>query len=115
MTILLFATLIWQLVDFAREIAGGRSSRSSVVTQLSAWAIGIAVIAIGANASVTEDLVLPGVEIALGALDAGSVILVGLLASSLASSIVDVKSAIDSSDSAIKPALLGEGVANPPR
>lgn len=106
MTIILFSTLTIQLVDFAREIAGGKAYRSSVVTQLLAWIVGIVIIWLGANAAVTAELTLPGIDTPLGLLDGGSIILVGLLASSLASSIVDVKSAIDGSDSAAKPPLL---------
>lgn len=111
MTIILFATLIIQLVDFAREIAGGRANRSSVVTQLLAWIVGILIVWLGANAAVTAGLTLPGIDTPLGLLDGGSVVLVGLLASSLASTIVDVKCAVDGTDSARKPALLGPAPA----
>lgn len=107
MTVVLFASLIIQLVDFAREIAGGKANRSSVVTQLLAWLVGIVVVWLGSVASVTADLMLPGIDTALGLLDLGSIFLVGLLASSLASTVVDVKSAIDGTDSAVKPLLLG--------
>lgn len=107
MTILLFATLIWQVVDFLRELANVRSHRSSVVTQVTAWLGGIALVWIGSAARATSELVLPGTDLALGQLDGGSIVLYGLLAASLASSIVDTKQAIDNTDTSRQPRLLG--------
>ena len=106
MELILFATLIWQVIDFLREVANFQAERSSVVTQLTAWVVGIAAVALGGQAAVTADLVLPGTGLALGQLDFGSVVLVGLMASSLASSLVDTKQAIDKSDTSSKPPLL---------
>lgn len=113
MTIVLFATLIWQVVDFVREVAGGQASRSSLVTQLSAWVVGILAVWIGGQAEVTEGLAFPGVDATLGSLDGPSIILVGLLASSLASSLVDIKQAIDGRDTAAKPALIPRSASRP--
>lgn len=107
MDIILFATLIWQVIDFARELANFGSERSSVVTQLSAWLVGIAAVALGAHADVTAGITFPGTGLPLGQLDFGSVVLVGLMAASLASSLVDTKQALDRGDTARKPALLG--------
>lgn len=106
MTVALFASLIWQVIDWLREVTNLKANRSSVVTQLLAWIAGIALIAVAAHAAVTETLVLPGLAQPLGDLDAGSTVLVGLLAASLASSAVDVKQAIDTSDSSKKPPLI---------
>lgn len=105
MTAILFATLVWQVTDLIREALGGRGSRSSLVTQLAAFVVGIVFVWIGANATVTQALVIPGVDTPLGDLDGGSIVLVGLLVASLASSLVDVKAAIDNTDSARKPPL----------
>lgn len=104
MTVALLASLIWQVIDTFREIAGRRWS--AVVTQCSAWAGGIVVVWIAAHAAATETLVMPGTDLALGKLDGWSIVLVGLLASSLASSLVDVKASIDNTDTAAKPPLL---------
>lgn len=107
MTVTLFASLIWQVIDWLRELTNLNANRSSVITQLLAWIAGIGLIAVAAHAAVTEALVLPGLAQPLGDLDAGSTVLVGLLAASLASSAVDVKQAIDGNDTSRKPPLLG--------
>lgn len=106
MTYVLFAGLLWQVVDFLKELTHLDSQRSAVVTQLTAWVGGIVLVALAAHAQVTETLVLPGVSTPMGKLDGASIVLVGLLASSLASSLVDVKAAVDNTDSAAKPPLL---------
>lgn len=106
MEIVLFATLIWQVIDFLRELTDFGTNKSSIVTQATAWGGGILLVVVAAHAQVTQTLTLPGIATPLGKLDAGSIVLVGLLASSLASSIVDVKQAVDGSDSAVKPPLL---------
>lgn len=107
MDTVVFAALVWQVVDFLRELANLPTQRSAVVTQCTAWAGGVAVVAVGAHAHVTESLVLPGSALPLGALDFWSVVIVGLMVSSAASSAVDVKQAIDTHDSSAKPPLVG--------
>lgn len=111
MELVLFATLIWQVIDFIRELANWRTQRSAIVTQVTAWIGGVVVIALGAHAAVVSTMTLPGMSLPLSKLDAGSVIVVGLMASSLASSLVDTKQAIDGRDSAAKPPLLGPAPA----
>lgn len=106
MTVVLFSSLVLKLVDFVRLLANAKTQASAIVTQLSAWIAGWLVVALGANASVTEDLVLPGLDAALGTLDGASQVLVGMLVASLASVAVDAKQAIDDKDSAAKPRLL---------
>ena len=110
MTVVLFATLVLKVVDFLRLLANLRTNVSAVVTQLCAWGGGILLVYIGTVATVTKGVVLPGVDQPLGALNAGSIILVGMLASSLASTIVDVKQALDSSDTSMKPSLVARAV-----
>lgn len=106
MTAVLFASLIWKVIDWLRELVHLPTTRSSVLTQLTAWGGGVLLVLVGAHAAVTSAIVLPGTGLPLGKLDAGSILLVGLLASSLASSLVDVKQALDGSDSAAKPPLI---------
>jgi hypothetical protein len=113
MDAVLFASLLWQVIDFLREVANFQSQRSAVITQVTAWVGGIVLVALAAHAKVAADLVLPGTGIALGSLDLGSTILVGLMVSSLGSSLVDVKQAIDRSDSAAKPPLMNPAPPNP--
>ncbi len=107
METVVFASLVLQVTDFLRELAHVRTNVSSVVTQAAAWVAGIVLTIIAAHAAVTADLVIPGADAALGTLDGPSQILVGLLVASLGSTIVDVKQALDSTDSAAKPPLLG--------
>lgn len=109
METVLFATLIWQFVDFLRELVNLPATKSSVLTQLTAWVAGITLIAIAAHAEVAAHIRFPGLSMELGDLDGWSVILVGLLAASLASTGVDLKQAFDNGDSATKPPLV-----NPP-
>jgi len=108
-TYALFATLILKAVDFfidLTHIATDKAARSSVLTQLCAWAGGTTLVAIGAHAKVVAGVVLPGMGLALGKLDAGSILLVGLMAASLASAGADTRAAVDSSDSTARPPLL---------
>jgi len=106
MSAVLLATLVMQVIDFLRELTNLKTQKSAVLTQLSAWGAGIALAALSAHASVTANLTLPGLSAPMHTLDAGSVVLVGMLFSSLASTIVDVKQAIDSGDSSAKPSLI---------
>lgn len=114
METVVFATLVLKVVDFLRQVFNFRSNVSAIATQAAAWIGGVILVVLGAHASATEAIVLPGVNQTLGALDGASQVLVGLLVASLASTIVDVKQAIDGSDSAAKPPLLSGGGGAPP-
>lgn len=107
MTIVLFSTLIWKVVDFLRFLVA--RDRSSITTQATAWIAGVLVVWLGSSADLTADLTFPGIDASLGSLDGGSIVLLGLLASSLASSLVDVKQAVDNSDSSRVPRLVSRG------
>lgn len=111
MTIVALAALVWQVIDFLRELANARTQRSAILTQVSAWVGGIVIVALAAHAKVAAGLMLPGFAVPFGKLDFGSIILVGLVISSVASSLVDTKQAIDGRDSAAKPPLIGPPVA----
>src|SRR5262252_2710335 len=104
MDTVVFASLVWQVVNFIRQLVNLR--RSAVVTQLIAWIVGVVLVVLAAHASVASGVVLPGTDQALGGLDFGSQVLVGLLISSLASTGVDFKQAFDHSDTNAKPPLL---------
>lgn len=108
MTAVVFAALVWKVVDWLRLLFNLPRQVSAVVTQALAWVAGVLLVWVASSASVTAEVVLPGTSAALGTLDAGSVILVGLLVSSFGSAIVDVKQALDRTDSAAKPPLVGD-------
>ncbi len=106
MTVVLFASLVLSFGDFLRYLVNFSANKSSIVTQLTVWVSGIALVSLGAHAAVTAAIVLPGTGAPLGSLDAASIILVGMLASSLASVVVKVKQGVDNSDSAAVPPLI---------
>lgn len=110
----MFATLVWQVVDFLRELTNLKTQKSAVVTQATAWLGGIIIVVLASHAKVSADLVLPGMSTALGHLDGSSQVLYGLMVASLGSSAVDVKQALDRSDSAVKPPLLPPTPSPPP-
>jgi predicted PurR-regulated permease PerM len=106
MDAVLFATLLWQVVDFLRELTNLKTQKSAVLTQLTAWVGGIILVILASHAKVSADLILPGMSTALGHLDGSSQVLYGLMVASLGSSLVDVKQSIDNTDSSTKPPLL---------
>ncbi len=104
---LLLSTLIWKAVDFLRQLSGRQWS--GVVTQLIVWVAGVAGVALAAHSQLFETFAVNGNP--LTSLDGGSQLYLGLCIGSLGSALVDVKSAIDGSDSAAKPPLLGPPAA----
>lgn len=108
MTEIVFAALVWKVIDWLRNIASLSTQKSAVATQALAWLGGIVLVWVASSATVTAAVVLPGTSSPLGSLDGGSIILVGLLVASFGSTLVDVKQALDGSDSAVKPPLLSK-------
>ena len=105
MTVLVFTALVWKVVDFIRMLFNFKNQKSGILTQVSAWIGGIILVIVASNASVTKDLILPGANQTLNTLDFASQILLGLLISSVASASVDIKQAIDCTDTAAKPPM----------
>lgn len=68
---------------------------------------GIAVVALAANSDATAGLHLIDGGKALGNLDAGSIVLLGVSVGSAGTVLADVKSAIDNKGSAVKPPIVG--------
>lgn len=101
-TAVLLIALIWKIVDWAKLLLA--ADWIGARTQVVVWLVATLVVWLGAQANLTETLTLIG-DRPLGALDVGSVILAGLLIGSGASSTVDIKKAIDGSDTARKPPL----------
>ena len=114
METVVFSALVWKVIDFARHLVNFAANKSAVVTQALAWIAGILAVVVGAHAGATDAIVLPGVDQTLGQLDGWSQVVVGFLIASTASAAVDVKQAIDGTDSNVKPPLLG-GAAVIPR
>jgi hypothetical protein len=109
MEVALLVALIWQVIDFLRELTNFKTNKSAIITQATAWIGGVIGITAFAHAMLFSDKVFPGTTHALGTLDGGSLIFLGLSVASVASSAVDIKQAVDGSDSAKKPPLLAAG------
>jgi hypothetical protein len=107
MTVIVFGALVWKVIDFLRMLFNFTSQKSAIITQVTAWVGGVALVVIAAHASVSSSLVLPGADESLKTIDFASQILLGLLISSFASTVVDLKQAFDSTDTATKPSILG--------
>lgn len=97
--------VVWKVIDFLRLLASWPSTRSSVVTQLLTWLGAIVVVFLYA-ASQLGDFVIPGTELLLSDANAWTLIALALAIGSTASVGVDIKQAIDASDTAAKPPLL---------
>lgn len=82
------------------------SNKNAAITQLVVWAVGFVILLLAGNATVTEDLVVPGLSEPLGDLDFGSFLIVALITGSSGSVVYDFKKAIDRTDSAAEPNLL---------
>lgn len=98
------ALLIVKVVSFLKFLLA--RSWNDALTQAVVWVGGTVVLLIAAQADVTQGLVIWGTQ-RLGALDFWSLVLAGLSLSSTGSFGFDVKSAIDNTDSAAEPQLLG--------
>ena len=103
-------TLVFTFVNFLTYLRS--KNWNGVVTQLIAWAAGIGGIFI---ASVTQfaSQIKFGSQ-ALSGMDAGTKIFLGLIATSILSTVNEVKKAIDNNDSAKKVPLTGAIPADPP-
>lgn len=109
-TVGLVLALVWKLVDFAK-FALARDG-NAVITQLTVWVSAFFVVLLAANADLTSDLDFIGGR-SIGTLNLPSLILAGLLIGSGASGTVDLKKAIDGTDSAAVPPLTA--LDRPPR
>lgn len=114
MTVVIFGALVWKVVDFMRLLFNITTNRSAIITQATAWIGGIVLVVIAAHAGVAKLLVLPGTDSALGTLDFASQILAGLLIASFASTVVDIKQAIDNGDSSAMPPMVPPAPPAPP-
>ena len=100
--LVLLAAFAKKLVDFVRQLRG--RDTSAVLTQILAWAAGIAVVFIGANVDVAS-----GIEVANQSLDQLSLwsqIVLGTVVGSLGSLGKDALKALDNSQSEAAPKLV---------
>lgn len=108
---LLLAAVLWQVIDLMRETAGAIKASSapgrwsSPITQVTAFVGGVVVVILAAHSGLFDNFAVNGQT--LTSLDGGSQVFLGLGIASFASSAVDVKSALDGSDTAKKPPLTG--------
>jgi hypothetical protein len=106
MTVVVFAALVWKVIDFLRMCLNFTTQKSAIFTQATAWVGGVVLVILAAHASVSGGLVLPGADEPLKTLDFASQVLLGMLIASFASTVVDLKQAFDNTDSALKPPMV---------
>lgn len=101
-TLIALSTLSLKLTSVVKYLSA--RDWTSSLTQIVAWAAGVLVVCVAAQADLTAALEpIPGH--ALGDMDFWSQVLVGMGLASLGSTVYDVKSAIDGGDSAKEPSL----------
>lgn len=100
--LLLLGTLVFTFVNFLRYLSARQWS--AVVTQLIAWAAGVIGVFLFRMSDFASDVRIG--ERTLDQLDVWSALLLGLLATSLLSTLNELKKAVDNSDSAKVPSLL---------
>jgi hypothetical protein len=100
-------TLVFTFVNFLTYIRTGLTKKdwNGAVPQLIAWAAGIAGIFI-ASATQFASQIKFGTQ-ALSGMNPGTKIFLGLIATSILSTVNEVKKAIDNNDSAVKDPLIG--------
>lgn len=92
-------TLVWKIVDFVKYLRA--RNVDAVVTQLGVWIAGVGVTLLLAATNYADGIVIG--DLALGNLNLASLVLLGLTIGSSASALVDVKKALDNTDSAAVP------------
>lgn len=110
MEVALFSSIVLTVINFLRNLAAflrkEGNHASDLITQLAAWLGGVGMVWLGSRAQMVEGITFPGTNVALGALDGWSQVLLGLAVSSIAGAFVEAKKALDQSDTAVKPALV---------
>ena len=112
-SLIVFAAIAFTINKIVSSVKAARAGQwNTPVTQLLCLVVGIAVISLAAHSSITQSYQLPGFTQTLGDIDAGSIVLFSLLASSSGSFLYDWKKARDGSDSAAEPSLLPGSATN---
>lgn len=94
--------LLWKVIDVLKNLRA--QNWNTVVTQLVAWGAGVAVLFLVASTQFAAEITVG--KLNLDGLDGSTKFFVGLMLSSIVSVSVDVKKAIDGSDSSKQPSLL---------
>lgn len=106
--VVLLAALVGKLTDFLRYIAGAvrgePTAKSSIVTQLIAWAAGIGAVLLFTATAFADGVALGGVELAKA--NFATQMLAGLMVASFISQIVDIRKSLDSTQTAAVPRLI---------
>lgn len=95
------ATLVVAIINFLRYARA--KDVNGMTTQASSWIAGVAVTFLGSQTDFADGISIG--EATLGSLNAWSLVLVGMTVASVGSFAVEIKKAIDNSDSASKPPL----------
>lgn len=98
--------LLAKVVDMLKWIRAGQIN--SFITQLVVWLAAIGLVALAASSDLAGGYAIPGTSITLAHLQFSTIVLVGLGLGSTVSVGVDLRKAIDSTDSAKTPPLLPE-------
>lgn len=99
-----FGALVWKFVDFLKALTN--RDWNTVVTQLVVWVAGIAAVMLFAHSDFAANISVMDGGMTLATLGGVGQLIVGLSAASLVSVGVDVKKALDNSDSAAQPPLV---------
>ena len=102
--LLALGTLGTKIIDVFKYLRN--RNFNGALTQVGVWAAGIGVFSVAAAADVFNAVEVPGTGLTFGQLDGGTLVFLGLSASSFLSVFgIDIKKAIDGSDSAAMPKL----------
>ncbi len=111
--LLLRNLLAWVRLTFGstyKDVANASHTRlqsgAAIVTQVIAWSAGVAAVYLTDIAGVGGDFTLGGKTIP--ALGFGAKVMIGLMAASTLSAVNEIKKALDNTDSARAPALIGD-------
>jgi hypothetical protein len=95
--------LILIVMGFVRDVQGGKYK--SALTTVITWVVGIIAVTLYAHSMFGDTVVISGIR--LNDMDFVTLVLIGLQVSSFAGTIWTVTKAIDNTQSAAKPQLLG--------
>jgi hypothetical protein len=96
------AALVWKFVDFLKYLFA--RDWNGVVTQIIAWAAGLGAVWLAAATRFGASISIG--DMSLAGLNGSEKVFIGLLVTSIASSVYDFKKARDNSDSATVPPLI---------
>ena len=102
--------LVWKIVDFAKAVRV--RDIDAIVSQLAVWVAGVIVTFLLAATDFASGVTIG--DLSLDALNAASLILLGLSIGSTGSVAYDFKRAFDRSDSAAQPSLVTGKLPEPP-